>query len=99
MIVKQFVKKKNEKELSFTDPLDSDNSNTIEGLSDIDKIEKDSEYSEHVEKSENIEELDDTDEPENITKTSEIDEKMEGIEDSIENDEAESKENPKKEEK
>jgi signal peptidase len=47
MIVKQFVKKKNEKELSFTDPLDSDNSNTIEGLSDIDKIEKDSEYSEH----------------------------------------------------
>jgi signal peptidase len=51
MIVKQFVKKKNEKELSFTDPLDSDNSNTIEGLSDIDKIEKDSEYSEHVEKS------------------------------------------------
>jgi len=98
MIVKQFVKKKNEKELSFTDPLDSDNSNTIEGLSDIDKIEKDSEYSEHVEKSENMEELDDTDEPENITKTEEIDETFEGIEDSIDENE-ESKENPKKEEK
>jgi len=52
MIVKQITKKKNEKELTFSDPLDSENPETIEELSDIDKIEKDSEYSEHVEKSE-----------------------------------------------
>jgi len=96
MVVKQVLKKKNEKDLTFTDPLNSDNPDTIEELSDIDKIEKDSEYSEHVEKSEGIDELDDTDEPENITKTSKIDEKLEGIEDSIENDESESKENSKK---
>ena len=50
MIVKQFTKKKNEKELSIEDPLDSENPNTIEELSDINEIEKDSEYSEHVEK-------------------------------------------------
>ena len=55
MIVKQITKKKNEKELTFSDPLDSENSDTIEELSDIDKIEKDSEYSEHVEKSETTE--------------------------------------------
>jgi signal peptidase len=107
MIAKQFVKKKNEKELSFTDPLNSEESDTIEGLSDIDKIEKDSEYSEHTVKAEvkelddtdepEMEELDDTDEPENITKTSEIDEKLEGIEDSIK--EEESEESPKKKEK
>ena len=98
MVVKQVLKKKSEKELSFTDPLNSENPNTIDELSDIDKIEKDSEYSEHVEKSKDMDELDDTDEPENITKISEIDEKLEGIEDSIENDELESKENQKKKE-
>jgi signal peptidase len=98
MIVKQILKKKSEKELSFTDPLNSENPDTIDELSDIDKIEKDSEYSEHVEKLENMDELDDTDEPENITKISESDEKLEGIEDSIENDESESKENQKKKE-
>jgi len=97
MVVKQFVKKKNEKELSFTDPLNSEEPNTIEELSDIDKIGKDSEYSEHFVKEEKIEELDDTNEPENITKTTEIDEKLEGIEDSIKDEE--SKENPKKKEK
>ena len=97
MVVKQFVKKKNEKELPFTDPLDSVNPDTIEELSDIDKIEKDSEYSEHVEKTEDVTELDDTDEPENQTKTEEIDETFEGIEDSID-DKVESKEkdDPKK---
>ncbi len=93
MIAKQFVKKKNEKELSFTDPLNSEESDTIEGLSDIDKIEKDSEYSEHTVKAEE-KKLDDTDEPENITKKLEIDEKLEGIEDSIK--EEESEESPKK---
>ena len=99
MVVKQVLKKKNEKEITFTDPLNSDNPDTIEELSNIDKIEKDSEYSEHVEKSKETDELDDTDEPENITKTSEIDEKLEGIEDSMKKMEVESKENQKKKEK
>ena len=49
MIVKQFTKRKNEKELSFEDPMDSDNPDTIEELSDINKIEEDSEYSESTE--------------------------------------------------
>ena len=74
MIVKEFLKKKNEKELSFTDPLDSENPNTIEELSDIDKIAKDSEYSEHIEKTDGKELGDEKD----------IEEKLEGIEESIE---------------
>jgi len=52
MVVKQMAKKKNEKELSLLDPFDSENPNTVEKLSSIDKIEKDSEYSKHVKKSE-----------------------------------------------
>ena len=72
MIVKELVKKKNEKELSFEDPLDSENPDTIEELSDIDKIAKDSEYSEHVEKTDG-KELGDVKE-----------EKLEGMEESIE---------------
>ncbi len=91
MIAKQILKKKNEKELTFTDPLDSVNPDTIEELSDIDKIEKDSEYLEHVEKTKDVTELDDTDEPENQTKTEVIDKTFEGIEDSID-DKVESKE-------
>jgi len=55
MVVKQIAKKKKKKETTFSDPLDSENQDTIEELSDIDKIEKDSEYSEHIEKSEIIE--------------------------------------------
>ena len=79
MIVKQISKKKSEKELTFADPFDSDNQvttegssvrqDTIEELSDVDKIKKDSEYSEHTEKSETIEDKKiDSDEP---TKTDE----------------------------
>ena len=49
MIVKQFAKRKKEKELSFTDPMDSDNPDTIEELSDIDKIKEDMEYTEPTE--------------------------------------------------
>jgi len=56
MIVKQITKKKKQKEPILSDPLDSENQDTIQELSDIDKMEKDSEYSEHVEKSEVIEE-------------------------------------------
>jgi len=84
MVVKQFAKKKNEKELQFSDPLDSENPDTIEELTDIDKIEKDSEYSEHVERKVDLEELDDTKASEDIGKLDEIEEKMEGIEESFE---------------
>ena len=54
MIVKQMAKKKKQKE---TTSLDSENQDTNEELADIDKIEKDSEYSEHVEKSETTEKV------------------------------------------
>ena len=83
MVVKQFAKKRNEKELQFSDPLDSENPDTIEGLTDINKIEKDSEYSEHVERKVDLEELDDTKASEDIGKLDEIEEKMEGIEESF----------------
>ncbi|EIJ66602.1 signal peptidase I [Candidatus Nitrosopumilus salaria BD31] len=72
MVVKQMAKKKNEKELSFSDPMNSENPNTIEELSDINKIEKDSEYSQHVEKSEQVE------------KSQDIEKSLEDIEKSIE---------------
>ncbi len=97
MVLKHFVMKKNEKEIPFTDSSDSINPETKE-LSDINKIEKDSEYSEHVEKSDNVEELDDTDEPENQTKTEGIDETFEGIEESID-DETKKDDKPNNEEK
>ncbi len=51
MIVKQMSKRKNEKELPFSDPLDSDNPGTIDEFSDLDKIKEDTEYSEDLEKS------------------------------------------------
>jgi len=50
MIVKQITNKKKGKKTMLSDSLDSKNPDTIEELSDIDKIQKDSEYSEHVEK-------------------------------------------------
>jgi signal peptidase len=93
MVAKQVLKKKNEKELTFTDPLDSVSPDTIEELSDIDKIEKDSEYSEHIVKTD-VEELDDTDEIEDIAKTDVVEDKFDDIEDAIEDD-SESKEKDK----
>ncbi len=48
MIVKQMSKRKSEKELPLSDPLDSDNPNTIEKFSDLDKIKEDTEYSEDL---------------------------------------------------
>lgn len=90
MIAKQVIKKKNEKEFA----LDSE---TVEELSDINKIEKDSEYSEYVKKAEDDEELDDTDEIKDNAKTDEIEDKFEDIEDAVED--KESDENPKKKEK
>jgi signal peptidase len=56
MIVKQITKKKKQKETILLDSLDSKNPDTVEELSDINKIEKDSEYSTHVEKSETSDE-------------------------------------------
>jgi len=67
MIVKQIAKKKKVRDtLTSLDTLDSEKGDAVEGssekqepneeLSDIDKMEKDSEYSEHVEKSEVTEE-------------------------------------------
>jgi len=55
MVVKQIIKKKNEKELSFLDPYSSENPNTIEKPAESNKIEKDTKYSQHIEKSEPIE--------------------------------------------
>ncbi len=88
MILKQFSKKKKEspmlKNLQDSDDVNLDdvnsddvnsddvNSDSFKELSDINKIEKDSEYSEHVEKSDLV--VDDKDESENL-KTDESEEK------------------------
>ena len=53
MIVKQMMQKK--KKDVTTDTLSSENPKTNEELSDINEIEKDSEYSEHTEKSDPVE--------------------------------------------
>jgi len=55
MVVKQMAKKKNEKELTLTDPINSENQDTNEELSNMSKMKKDTEYSEHVKTSEGIE--------------------------------------------
>ncbi len=57
MVLKQITKRKMEKKITFLEQLDSEqsdseNQDTVKEFSDIDKIEKDSEYSGHVEKSE-----------------------------------------------
>jgi signal peptidase len=72
MIAKQMAKKKKQKEVTS---IDSENPDTNEELSDIDKIEKDSEYSEHVGKSEITEDkkIDSVEEAETDEKTSEKD--------------------------
>ena len=93
MVVKQFAKKKSEKELTFTDPLDSEKTDSIEELSDIDKIEKDSEYSEHVEKPD----LEDTDDSVVETKTDKVDDsvvetKTDKVDDSDKENQTENKE-------
>jgi len=83
MVVKQIAKKKKEKETTLSDPFDSDtldseNQGTIEELSDIDKIEKDFEYSEHIEKAEIVEDemdIEDTVEENVEEKTDEISDK------------------------
>lgn len=81
MVVKQMAKKKSEKELTFTDPLDSEKTDTIEELSDSDKIEKDSEYSKHIEKSKDADELEDS---EYLEEMEDAEKEMEDIDESIE---------------
>jgi len=54
MVVKQMAKKKSEKELAFTDPLNSKNQDTNEEISDRGKMKKDTEYSEHMETPEGV---------------------------------------------
>lgn len=88
MIAKQMIKKKKNKGISDIESPDTINPDTIEELSDINKNGKDSEYSEHIEKTEGIKELDDV-KSEDISRSSEIEETMEGIEDSIEDDKKE----------
>lgn len=52
MVIKQFAKKKKEKKsLSDFEKQDDESSNVSEELSDINEIEKDSEYSENIDKS------------------------------------------------
>ena len=73
MVVKQVAKKKNEKELSFSDPLNSEKPDTIEKISDSMKIEKDSE---HIKSSEDIEKkLEDIEKSVEESKTGEKDKK------------------------
>lgn len=55
MVVKQMTKRKSEKELTLSDPLDNTNPETTKELTDISKVEKDLEYSDHVEKSDSEE--------------------------------------------
>ena len=85
MIVKQMAKRKNEKEFTLTDPLESENEDTSE-LPEIDKIEKDSEYSEHVEKSESVDELEVGEETKSKEELEDIDEALEEIEESVEDE-------------
>lgn len=47
MIVKEIIKRKNVKELSLTDPLNSNDPDSLKDYSDLETLEKDSAYSEH----------------------------------------------------
>ena len=50
LIVKQFTKKKEDKDITRLDPMDSEDKEDSGKISDIDKIQKDSEYSDYTEK-------------------------------------------------
>lgn len=68
MVVKQMAKRKSEKELTLSDPLDNTNPETTEELADISKVEKDLEYADHVEKSDSEEKTENkSEEPEKPT--------------------------------
>ena len=76
MVIKQVAKKKNEKEISFSDPLDSEKPDTIEEISDNVRIKRDSKRSQQIERSEHMKSSDD------------IEKKLEDIEKSVEESEA-----------
>ena len=48
MIVKEIIKRKNVKDLTLTDPLKSEDPNSLEDYSDLDSLKKDNAYSEHL---------------------------------------------------
>lgn len=50
LILKQFTKKKEDKDITVLDSIDSEDEKDLTKVPDIDKIEKDSEYSDHTEK-------------------------------------------------
>ena len=50
LILKQFTKKKEDKDITVLDSMESEDEKDSEKVPDIDKIEKDSEYSNHTEK-------------------------------------------------
>lgn len=56
MIVKEMIKRKNEKELALGDPLKSTDPGTLEDFSDLTALEKDKAYSEHSKGMKNKEE-------------------------------------------
>ena len=92
MILKQVVKRKSEKEFTLTDPLESGDKDAGEPP-EIGKMEKDSEYSKHIEKSESIDELEVGEEAKSKEELEDIEEKLEGIEESIEDEETSKKDN------
>lgn len=47
MIVKEIIKRKNVKELTLSDPINANDPNVLKDYSDLEKLEKDSAYSEH----------------------------------------------------
>ena len=79
MVIKQVAKKKNEKEISFSDPLDSEKPDTIEEISDNVRIKRDSKRSQQIERSEHMKSSDD------------IEKKLEDIEKSVEESETDEK--------
>ena len=70
MIAKQVLKKKDD---DVDESEDSINPETLEELSDIDKIKKDSEYSEHVEKTNDVDKSEDIAKKDMVEKTNDVD--------------------------
>ena len=86
MVIKQVIKKKNDKGEEEDDPLSDEfvpKDKETKKFSKFINISKDTEYSKHAE---DAEELEDTEEPKDLAKTDEINKKLEDIDDSIEDD-------------
>jgi signal peptidase len=65
MIVKEIMKRRNVNDLSLTDPLKSNDPESLEDISDLDTIEKDKAYSDHSEEKVDISENIDPEEDDN----------------------------------